>query len=58
MWIKFLRDVDYRHESRAVTAYKADTVLNVPRHIVSNLPEGSYEKYEKPDEGERIELNG
>ena len=58
MWIKFLSDVDYRHESRAVTKYKADMVLNVPRNIVNNLPEGSYEEYQKPDEGERIELNG
>ena len=58
MWIEFTRDVDYRHKSRAVTKYKTGMVLNVPRHIVSDLPDGSFEKYKKPDDGERIELNG
>lgn len=44
-----LADHDYRHPSRAMTAYKAGMVLYVPDHIVRNLPTKKFEVVDKPD---------
>ena len=58
-WILFKRDVDYRHKSRAVTAYKAGKTVYVPNHIIDGLPEDSYTETEKPEnEDGRTWLNG
>lgn len=58
-WIEFERDVDYRHKSRAVTAYKKGMVEYVPNHIIEGLPEGSFKETDKPDsDSGEVWLNG
>jgi hypothetical protein len=48
-YVRFIRNVDYRHKSRAVTAYKAGTIVYVPDHIASKLPVDDYEIVQKPN---------
>lgn len=36
-WVKFVRNRDYRHKSRAVTAYKAGMTIYVPSHIARDV---------------------
>ena len=49
VWLKFLSDVDYRHPSRAVTAYKKGMVVYVPNHIAqSEQLAGRVEEVERP----------
>lgn len=59
-WLRFNRNVDFRHKSRAVTAYRADSVVYVPNHIIDGLPADSYEETENPnaENDGRTWLNG
>ena len=58
-WVTFKRDVDFTHESRAVTKYKKDMTLNLPKHIVQALPDGSYDEAVKPEsDSSEVWLNG
>lgn len=52
-WVRFIADVDYRHKSRAVTAYKAGMVEYLPQHIADS-PQlvDKAEPTEKPVRGE------
>jgi hypothetical protein len=51
-WLKILRDRDYMHKSRAVTAYKAGMVVYVPDHIGGTLiHDGDAEVTQKPRRG-------
>jgi hypothetical protein len=65
-WISFKRNVDHRHASRAVTAYKAGSTVYVPDHIITKLPADSFEVVERPsgkaadvgdNDGRRVFLN-
>lgn len=50
VWTRFLRDVDYQHKSRAVTAYKAGMVVYLPNHIAhDDQLLGATEPSDKPD---------
>ncbi len=48
-WLKFISDYDHRHDSRAVTAYKAGDVVYTPTHIARvALAKGKAVETEKP----------
>jgi hypothetical protein len=50
-WVRFVRNCDYRHKSRATTAYKAGMVIYAPNEIArSVLASGHAVKTGKPDE--------
>ena len=50
-WITLTRDHDYKHASRAVTAYKAGMRAHVPDKIARDIVKaGAAEYYEKPTE--------
>ena len=50
-WITLTRDHDYKHASRAVTAYKAGMRCHVPDKIARDIvAAGAAEYYEKPTE--------
>lgn len=52
-WITLTRDHDYKHASRAVTAYKAGMRCHVPDKIARDMVKaGAAEYYEKPSEGD------
>ena len=56
-WLRFKRDVDHTHASRAVTAYKKGDVAYVPAHIAEKLPADATEPAEKPDiKSSRIDM--
>lgn len=58
VWLKFLADVDYRHASRAVTAYKAGMTVYTPDHIAqSDQLRGKVEEVEKPGASDAIDAN-
>lgn len=59
-WVAFKRDFDYRHPSRAVTAYKAGMVEYVPNKVAEAVIEaGAAVEAEKPvDRDGRAWLNG
>lgn len=59
-WISFSADFDFRHKSRAVTAYKAGTVEYLPNHIAkAAVASGKGAETEKPEGVEtRAWLNG
>ena len=59
-WMSFKRDFDYRHPSRAVTAYKAGMVEYVPNKVAEAVIEaGAAVEAEKPaDRDGRAWLNG
>lgn len=49
-WLSFSRDFDFKHPSRAVTAYKAGMVEYVPNHIAeAALTEHAAEETDKPE---------
>lgn len=59
-WLSFSRDWDFKHPSRAVTAYKAGMVEYVPNHIADRaLAERAADVAEKPEHRDgRTWLNG
>lgn len=49
-WRVFHKDTDYKHKSRAVTAYKAGQTVYLPSHIANDKRvQANSEPTEKPD---------
>lgn len=59
-WLSFSRDFDFKHPSRAVTAYKAGMVEYVPNHIAEKaIGDKAATETQKPDDRDgRAWLNG
>ena len=49
-WRVFHKDTDYKHKSRAVTAYKAGQTVYLPSHIANDKRvQANSEPTDKPD---------
>lgn len=48
MWVKVLKDWDWRERPTALVAYKAGNVHNIPKRAFDEAPEGVFEMTATP----------